>query len=126
MDHEARKYINSQQHLNKRHTKWVAYFQQYTFSFRHKSGALNKVAYGLSRRVSPLLEMKTSVVGYDDFHTFYAIDPYFSKIFQALQRGDRATHPSYMLTDGWLKLCVPSCSLREQLLDEQHKLGHFG
>ena len=54
-DHKALKYINSQQHLNKRHAKWVAYLQQFSFSL---SGALNKVADGLSRRVNLSLKMK--------------------------------------------------------------------
>ncbi|GFS45995.1 transcription activator [Actinidia rufa] len=53
-----------------------------------------------------------------------------SKDFMALQRGDMAAHPSYMLKDGFffkgLKLSVPSCSLRDQLLAKQYNLGHFG
>ena len=64
--------------------------------FRQKS-IINRVADRLSRRVNLLLEMKTRVVSFDEFHTFYAIDPYFSKISQALQREDRAAHPSYLL-----------------------------
>jgi hypothetical protein len=43
-DHEALKYINGQQKLNRRHAKWVAYLQEFTFSLRNQSGTLNKVA----------------------------------------------------------------------------------
>ncbi|KAG5549317.1 hypothetical protein RHGRI_014614 [Rhododendron griersonianum] len=96
----------------------------------HKPGILNKVVNGLSRRVALLVEMKNKVVGFEEFRTFYAEDPYFSKIVDALQRGDKVTHPCFMLKDVFLfkglKLCVPACSLREQLLAESHKLGHFG
>ncbi|XP_028071101.1 uncharacterized protein LOC114273497 [Camellia sinensis] len=106
-DHEALKYIISQSHLNKRHGKWVAYLQQFTFSLRHKLGVLNKV--WLSRRTTLLIEMKNDVVGFDEFRTFYASDPYFSKIFDALQMEDRMAYPSYMIRDGFLfhglKLC---------------------
>ena len=48
----------------------------------------------------------------------------------ALQRGDMAALPSYMLKDGFLfkglKLSVLSCSPRDQLLAKQYNLGHFG
>ena len=99
----------------------MAYLQQFTFSLRLKSGTHNKVADGLNRRVNLLLEIKASVGGFDECRT-YAVDPYFSKIFMALQRGIRVAHPSYTLKDGFLfkglKLCVPSCSLRKQSLAE--------
>ncbi|CAL5380145.1 unnamed protein product [Camellia sinensis] len=129
-DHEALKYINSQSYLNKSHAIWVAYLQQFTFSLRHKSGVLNKVADGLSRRSTLLIEMKSEIVGFDEFCTFYARDSYFFNIFYALQREDSTAYPSYMIRDGFLfhglKLCVPSCSLRAHLLVEHHKMGHFG
>ncbi|GMP33013.1 hypothetical protein CsSME_00006520 [Camellia sinensis var. sinensis] len=73
--------------------------------------------------------MKNEVVSFDEFRTFYANDPYFSKIFDSLRRGNRTAYPSYMIRDGFLfyglKLCDPSCSLRKNLLVEHHKMGHF-
>jgi hypothetical protein len=41
IDHEALKYINSQQKISRRHAKWVAYLQEFTFSLQHQSGSLN-------------------------------------------------------------------------------------
>ncbi|XP_028057055.1 LEAF RUST 10 DISEASE-RESISTANCE LOCUS RECEPTOR-LIKE PROTEIN KINASE-like 1.1 [Camellia sinensis] len=73
--------------------------------------------------------MKNEVVSFDESRTFYANDPYFSKILDSLRRGNRTAYPSYMIRDGFffygLKLCVPSCSLRKNLLVEHHKMGHF-
>ena len=42
-DHEALKYLNSQDKLSDRHAKWVAYVQQFSFRIKHKSGVLNRV-----------------------------------------------------------------------------------
>jgi hypothetical protein len=36
-DHEALKYINGQHKLSRRHAKWVAYLQEFTFSLRHQA-----------------------------------------------------------------------------------------
>ncbi|GJW85973.1 RNA-directed DNA polymerase [Tanacetum coccineum] len=49
-DHEALKYINGQHKLKPRHAKWVEFLQAYSFSIKHKAGALNKVVDALSRR----------------------------------------------------------------------------
>ena len=82
--------------------------------FEAQLGTLNKVTDGLSKRVSLLLKMKSSVGGFDEFRTFYAVDPYLSNIFMALQRGDGAAHPSYMLKDGfpniWHETSISSSS----------------
>ena len=68
-------------------------------------------------------------MGFDE-KIHYHGDAYFAKILHSLQNGQQATYPHFMLKDGFhfkaLKLCVPQCSLREQILIEQHNLGHFG
>uniref|UniRef100_A0A2N9F6N0 Reverse transcriptase n=1 Tax=Fagus sylvatica TaxID=28930 RepID=A0A2N9F6N0_FAGSY len=123
-DHEALKHLNSQQTLNKRHGKWVSYLQQFNFSIRHKSGSLNKVADGLSRRQSLLVMMRTNVSGFEEFKESYKEDGKQWLVVQALQQGNRVGFPNYWLEDGYLfkegKLCVPNCSLRQQLV-----LEHF-
>lgn len=55
-DHEALKYLQSQQKLNARHAKWIELLQAFQFLIKHKSGKSNQVADALSRRplVSPL------------------------------------------------------------------------
>jgi hypothetical protein len=73
-DHEALKHLHSQQTLNKRHGKWVIYLQQFNFSIKHKSGSLNKVADGLSRRQSLLVVRRTNVSGFEEFKESYKED----------------------------------------------------
>ena len=81
-DHEALKHINSQATLNKRHTKWAVYLQQFNFRLRHKAGVLNRVADGLSRRSSLLVLMYNTVKGFEAFREQYKVD---SKLFQIMQ-----------------------------------------
>lgn len=47
-NHEALKFINGQQKLNRRHAKWVEELQEYKFVIRHKAGVQNRVADALS------------------------------------------------------------------------------
>ncbi|GLT54897.1 hypothetical protein SLA2020_280560 [Shorea laevis] len=126
-DHEALKYINSQQKLSRRHAKWVAYLQEFTFSLRHQSGSLNRVADALSRRVALLTTMHTKVVGFDTFRELYTEDPSFGKILAEVSAGKRS---DYILLNGYLfrgsQLCIPDSSLREQIIRELHGEGHFG
>jgi hypothetical protein len=64
-DHEALKYLGSQQKLSKRHAKWSEFLQAYSFSIKHKSGKLNQVADALSRRHSSLNTMQVQVLGFE-------------------------------------------------------------
>ncbi|KAE8695414.1 General regulatory factor 9, MU isoform 1 [Hibiscus syriacus] len=95
-DHEALKYINGQHKLSRRHAKWVAYLQEFTFTLRHQAGSLNRVADALSRRTLLLTTMSTKVAGFETFTDMYAADPSFGRIFQ------------------------------EQIISELHNEGHFG
>ena len=49
-DHEALKHLNNQDKLSTRHAKWAAFTQQFSFTIKHKLGALNKVADALSQK----------------------------------------------------------------------------
>ncbi|KAE8710906.1 putative CCCH-type zinc finger family protein [Hibiscus syriacus] len=126
-DHEALKYINGQHKLSRRHAKWVAYLQEFTFTLRHQVGSLNRVTDALSRRTLLLTTMSTKVAGFETFTDMYAADPSFGRIFQEVTEGhchDFVLHNEYLFRG--LQLCIPDCSLRQQIISELHNEGHFG
>lgn len=129
-DHQALKHINSQANLNRRHAVWVSFLQEYTFSLRHKSGRLNKVADALSRRVALLNTMITQLEGFDTIRTLYSEDLEFKEIYQ---KAEKARYEDFYLDDGFLfrvtQLCIPKGSLHEHIIEELHGGGlggHFG
>ncbi|KAE8702634.1 putative CCCH-type zinc finger family protein [Hibiscus syriacus] len=125
-DHEALKYINGQHKLSRRHAKWVAYLQEFTFTLRHHAGSLNRIAYALSRRTLLLTTMSTKVAGFETFTDMYAADPSFGMIFQEVTEGHRhdfVLHNGYLFRG--LQLYIPDCSLRHQIISELHNEGHF-
>lgn len=79
-DHDALKHLESQVKVSARHANWIAFLQQFTFTIRHKSGKLNRVADALSRRHSLLTTLHASVSGFASFADLYETDPYFGKI----------------------------------------------
>lgn len=126
-DHEALKYINGQHKLNRRHAKWVAYLQEYTFSLKHQAGTVNRVADALSRHHTLLVTMSSRVTGFEVFVDMYEDDPSFGKIVKEVTTGQRH---DFVLHNGFLfkgrRLCIPDCSLRQQVVQELHNEGHFG
>ncbi|XP_057948237.1 uncharacterized protein LOC131143894 [Malania oleifera] len=93
--------------LGHRHIKWVEYIQQFTFVLKYRAGVENKAADALSRVVATL----------ETLHI----------------KGTSITHPDFVIHDGFLfkgtRLCIPSTSLRDQLIEELHArgtAGHFG
>ncbi|KAE8663112.1 putative Quercetin 3-O-methyltransferase 1 [Hibiscus syriacus] len=113
--------------LSRRHAKWMAYLQEFTFTLRHQAGSLNCVADALSRRTLLLTTMSTKVAGFETFTDMYAADPSFGRIFQEVTEGHRhdfVLHNGYLFRG--LQLCIPDCSLRQQIISELHNEGHFG
>lgn len=88
-DHEALKHINSQKKLNNRHARWVEFLQQFTFVIRHKSGASNKVADALSRKAMLLIQMSSTIEGFDSFKEMYSTDPVFGPIWRDYDNGQQ-------------------------------------
>ena len=132
-DHEALKYLHSQQKLSDRHARWVEYLQDYTFIIRHKKGKDNVVADALSRRAHLLTLVRVQVTGFESLKDSYSTCPDFGPIVQALEVGTSHEHRDYLWTEGYLffknRLCVPRTSLRDQLTWECHSgglAGHFG
>nr|GEV17080.1 putative RNA-directed DNA polymerase [Tanacetum cinerariifolium] len=87
-DHEALKYINGQHKLKPKHAKWVEFLRAYSFSIRHKAGALNKVADALSQKQALLSTMQVQIVGFEIFKELYGDDPDFATLYsQMLVKG---------------------------------------
>ena len=129
-DHEALKFINSQQKLSRKHAGWVEFLQAYNFTIKHKSGAQNVVADALSRKHSLLSSMQVKVVGLEILKELYKDDSFFGRIWRECENG---SYNQYQLHDGFLfkgnRLCIPQCSLRESIIIEAHGSavgGHFG
>ena len=132
-DHEALKNVNSQKKLNHCHGKWVSFLQEYTFVINHKSSAENKASDSLSRVIYILSSMAIQVVGFDFSKQGYGSCKNFSIIYATLLAGDLGAYLDFSFHDGYLfkgtHLCLPSTSLREQVIWELHSggaAGHFG
>ncbi|KAG7568203.1 Ribonuclease H-like superfamily [Arabidopsis thaliana x Arabidopsis arenosa] len=126
-DHDALRHLDSQAKVSSRHASWIAYLQQFTFSIRHQSGKTNRVADALSRRHSLITTMNTSVLGFAALADLYPTDPFFGRIFVEATNG---VSDGYTLHEGFLfrglRLCIPECSLRLQIIRELHTEGHVG
>jgi hypothetical protein len=83
-----------------------------------------------------LQEFRVKTLGFDDLRDMYRDDPYFKEVYEAAENPilrDKRQWIEYMIQDGLLfkgnKLCIPKCSMRENLLKEKHIGGlveHFG
>ena len=110
--------------------------KNFTFGLKHISGQTNNVPYALSRRCLILQECQVIVLGFDHLKAIYREDPYFRKIYEACENPmsrDRSPWIEYMLQEKILfkiiQLCIPRCSMRDNLLQEKHSrglAGHFG
>jgi hypothetical protein len=135
-DNLALQFVTQQEKLNQRHVKWVEYMQNFTFVIKHISGTANKVVDALSRKCLLLQEFKVKTLGFDDLRDMYKDDPDFKEAYEAAENSilrDRRQWTEYMVQEGLLfkgnQLCIPKCSMRENLLKEKHSgglAGHFG
>jgi hypothetical protein len=135
-DNHALQFISSQPKLNQKHAKWVEFLQSFTFVIKHTSGKSNKVVDALSRVNLILQEFKVNTLGFDELIAMYKEDAYFQDIYAACENpvsNNRSQWLDYMLQEGLLfknnKLCIPKCSMRENLIKEKHSgglSGHFG
>jgi hypothetical protein len=122
--------------LNQRHVKWVEYMQNFTFVIKHIFGTTRKVVDALRRKCLLLQEFKVRMLGFDDLRDMYTDDSNFKEAYEVAKNPflrDRSPWTDYMIQDGLLfrgnQLCIPNCSMRENLLKEKHGgglAGHFG
>ncbi len=132
-DNHALQYIMQQPKLNQKHAKWVEYLQIFNFVLKHIIGQLNKVENALSIKRILVQESQIQVLGFDFFKELYEKDLDFKEAFEACRNPvmlDRSKWLDYFLQEGLLfkrnQLCIPSCSMRENLIKEKHSGGLGG
>ena len=103
---------------------------------KHISGQSNRVVDALSRRLLIMQENQIQVLGFEHLRDLYEADIDFQETYRAcknLVEVEREPWMEYTLQEGFLfknsKLCIPKCSMRENLIQEKHNggmAGHFG
>lgn len=126
-NHQALKYLNNSSKSNRMHGHWIAYIQKFTFSLRHKSGQLNKVANALSRRVLLLTTIRSEIIGFDYLKDLYVDDEDFKDIWRS---GTTKSSGNFQIHDGFLFfgdcLRIPRGSLWKHIIQELHAGGLGG
>ena len=128
--------MTQQENLNQKHAKWVEFMQNFTFVTKHIYGTANKVVDALSKKCLLMQEFRVKTLGFDNLKEMYRDDPYFKEAYEGYENlvlRDGSQWTEYMIQDGLLfrgnQLCIPMCSMRENLLKEKHSgglVGHFG
>jgi hypothetical protein len=132
-DNHALQFVTQPEKLNQKHVKWVEYMHNFTFVIKHISGTANKVVDSLSRKCLLLQEFRVKTLGFDDLRDMYRDDPYFKEAYEAVENPvlrERSLWIEYMIQEGLFfrgnQLCIPKCSMRENLLKEKHSGGFAG
>ena len=106
---------------------WVQFLQNFTFVIKHTSGKSNKVVDALSRVSLILEEIKINSLGFESLINMYKEDVDLKDIYESCEiqvSHNRNQWLDYMLQEGLLfrnsKLCIPKCSMRENLIQEKH------
>ena len=113
-DHQALRHLASQKQLRSAmHARWSAFLDKFPYKLVHKSGALNRVADALSRRVGLLKTVSLEVDLFEHVKGDYHQDRDFGRIWEECQRG--LSHGDFHLFEGYLmkgnRLCSPYTSL---------------
>jgi hypothetical protein len=134
-DNHSLQFITQQEKLNQKHEKWVEYMHNYTFVINHISGTTNKVVDALSKKCLILQEFRMKTLGFDNLKEMYRDDVDFKEAYKACENPvlrDRSQWTKYLIQDELLfrgnHMCIPKCSMRENLLKEKHSgglAGHF-
>jgi hypothetical protein len=121
--------------LNQKHAKWVEYMQNFTFVIKNIFGTASKVVDTLSRTCFLMQEFRVKTLGFDNLKEMYRDDLDFKEAYEASENlilRDKSQWTEYMIQDQLLfrrnQLCIPRCSMRENLLKEKHSgglVGHF-
>ncbi len=91
------------------------------------------MADALRRRALLLQESTMQVLGFEHLKDLYQTDMDFKEAYETCQNQvfrDRGPWMDFMLQEGLMfkgnKLCIPKCSMRENLLKEKHSGGLDG
>jgi hypothetical protein len=135
-DNQDLQFITRPEKLNQRHAKWVEYMKDFTFVIKHITGNANKVVDALSRRCLIMQEFQLKTLGFEHLKDMYCDDTYFKEAYEACTSPilrDRSQWTEYMVQEGLFfrgnQLCIPICSMRDNLLKDKHSgglAGHFG
>ena len=123
-DPEALKHHNSQDKLSFWHVKWASYVQQFSFTVKHKLGALIKVIEVLSRKSTLLTTMKSEVINFEFLNYYLSTDHLIGSIVVDVSsgmRGDFGLHNGFLFKG--IQLCILDCSLRLKIIQERHNLN---
>lgn len=108
----------------------MEYLQSFTFVLKHISGQANKVVDALRRRNLILQESTIQVLGFENLKDLYEIDADFKEAYEACQNPllrDNSSWLDYNMQEGLLfkgwQFCIPECSMREKLIQENHSGG---
>uniref|UniRef100_A0A5B7BER3 RNA-directed DNA polymerase n=1 Tax=Davidia involucrata TaxID=16924 RepID=A0A5B7BER3_DAVIN len=127
-DHEALKFINTQNSLSRMHGRWIAFLQRFTFVLKHKAGQQNKVADALSRRAALLAVVSSEITSFESLKELYQEDEDFQQWWAKCEL--KQASAEFHIQDGYLfkgnQLCIPRTSLREQILRDLHSGGLGG
>jgi hypothetical protein len=132
-DNQALQFITRQEKLNQRHAKCVEFMKKITFVIKHIVGNVNKVVDALSKRCLILQEFQVETLGFEHLKDMYRDDADFKEAYREgtnpLLR-DRSQWKKYMVQEGLFfkgnQLCIPRCSMRNDLLKEKHSGGLDG
>jgi hypothetical protein len=135
-DNQALQFITRREKLNQRHAKWIKFMKNFTFFIKHIYVNSNKVVDALSGRCLILQEFQVKTLGFEHLKEMYCDDPNFKEAYEVCANHvlrDRIHWVEYLIQYGSLfkgcQLCIPKCSMRENLLKEKHSGGlarHFG
>ena len=110
--------------------------QNFTFVIKDISGTANKFVDALSRKCLLMQKFRVKTLGFDNLKEMYRDDLDFKEAYEAFENPilrDRSQWTEYIIQKGLLfrgnQLCIPKCSMRENLLKEKHSGGlaeHFG
>jgi hypothetical protein len=132
-NNQALQFLTRHEKLNQRHAKWIEFMKNLTFVIKHIYGNANKFVDALSRRCLILQEFQVKTLGFEHLKEMYCDDPYFKEAYEACVNPvirDKNQWEEYVIQYGLLfkgcQLCIPKCSMRENMLKEKHSGGLAG